>query len=254
MSKDNLKLIQKFTLSLILSLVLCGNTFSQSTFFLDEGEQLSLVYQDNTLHGFGVNRATSFQTGSVYERACEEALEDLNSNLFMSVFIEEFKSHDFSTYNFPELSVQDSAFVIGVNAVKVDSFTVDKNAYCVVTNTGGRRPVADNLPSLEKLMIGPQKVGNTWYAIGKSKATKFNPSLAWLKSKNDAIQEMTKTIRMSVQSLSRRIEEGAYDQSSEITYFKSNVIYKGIYNVRRYTTHKSFVTVVAINESDVIRY
>ncbi len=243
-------LIQAF----LINLVLCGNLFSQSTFFLDEDEQPVLIYQSESVHGFGVEPVYSYSAEEEFEDACQKALKELNSNLFMSVYIEEFKTNDYTTYNFPELSVRDTALVFGDNVVKQDSVIINEQAVCVAAPVNKSSGINVEVPSLSKLFVGPQKIGDTWFAVGKTKATSYNPSLAWMKAKNNALQDLTKAIRISVQSIERQLEEGDYTQSGGITYFKSNLIYNGIYNVQRFTTHKSFLTVIAVKESDVIEY
>ncbi|MBO6585954.1 MAG: hypothetical protein JJ953_07625 [Gracilimonas sp.] len=228
--------------------------FSQSTFFLDEDEQPVLIYQSDTVHGFGIEPVYSYSAEEEFEDACQKALDELNSNLFMSVYIEEFQTNDYSTYNFPELSIRDTVLTFGDGIVKKDSVIIDEQAVCVVGTTNYADPINVKIPSLSELFVAPQKIGNTWFAVGKTRATSYNPSLAWMKAKNNALQDLTKAIRISVQSIERQLEEGDYTQSGGITYFKSNLIYNGIYNVRRYTTHKSFLTVIAVKESDVIEY
>ncbi|MEQ8524546.1 hypothetical protein [Gracilimonas sp.] len=243
-------LIQAF----LINLVLCGTLFSQSTFFLDEDEQPVLIYQSEYLHGFGVEPVYSYAAEEEFEDACEKALDELNSNLFMSVYIEEFKTNDYTTYNFPELSVRDTVLAFGDTVIKQDSVIINEQAVCVAALANKSPGINVEMPSLSRLFIGPQKIGDTWFAIGKTRATSYNPSVAWMKAKNNALQDLTKAIRISVQSIERQLEEGDYTQSGGITYFKSNLIYNGIYNVRRYTTHKSFLTVIAVKESDVIEY
>ena len=243
-------LIQTF----LIKLVLCGSLFSQSTFFLDEDEQPVLFYQTESVHGFGMEPVYSYSIEEEFKSACDKALEELNSNLFMSVYIEEFKTNDYTTYNFPELSIRDTVLAYGDDVVKQDSTIIDDHAVCVAGLANNYSGITTEIPSLPKLFVGPQKVGKTWFAVGKTQATLYNPSLAWMKAKNNALQDLTKAIRISVQSIERQLEEGDYTQSGGITYFKSNLIYNRIYNVRRYTTDKSFLTVIAVKESDVIEY
>lgn len=249
-----MKLTHIILIPILINLVLCGITFSQSTFFLDEDEQLSLIYENNTLHGFGVKRLSSYAPDASFKEACELALEELNTNLFMSVFIEEFKNNDISYYNFPEFSIKDTVLTFSDNIVKADSFALNGDAYCVVRVENKPEEISAAFPSLEELMIRPVKVGNIWYSIGKAKATRYNPDIAWMKAKNYALQELTKSLRTSVKSLRRSVEEDAYTQRAEITYFKSNLLYTNIYNVRRYKTQKSFVVVIAVNQNDVVKY
>ncbi len=249
-----MKLSHIVLVPILLNIVLCGISFSQSTFFLDEDEQLSLIYQNNSLHGLGVKPLSSYAPEASFKEACEYALEDLNTNLFMSVFIEEFKANDYSHYNFPEFSIKDTVLTLGGNIAKVDSFAINKDAYCIVGLRDRSAKINAAVPPLEELMVSPVKVGNTWFAIGKAKATRYNPTVAWMKAKNYALQELTKVLRTSVKSLKKSFEQEAYIQNEEITYFKSNLLYTNIHNVRRYKTHKSFVIVIAVNENDVVKY
>lgn len=249
-----MKLTHIIFVPILINLVLCGITFSQSTFFLDEDEQLSLIYQNNSLHGLGIKPLSAYAPEASFEEACEFALEELNTNLFISVFIEEFKANDFSHYNFPEFSINDTVLTLDGNIAKVDSFALNRDAYCIVGLKNGPSEINAAMPSIEELMVRPVKVGNTWFAIGKAKATRYNPTVAWMKAKNYALQELTKVLRTSVKSLKKSLEQEAYIQNEEITYFKSNLIYSNIYNVRRYKTQKSFVVVIAVNQNDVVKY
>jgi hypothetical protein len=221
---------------------------------LDEDEQPVLIYQSKTVHGFGIEPVYSYSAEKEFEDACQNALQELNSNLFMSVYIEEFQANDYSTYNFPELSIRDTVLAFGEGVIKQDSVIINEQAVCVAGPEHQSSGINVEVPSLAKLFVGPQKVGDTWFAVGKTRATSYNPSLAWMKAKNNALQDLTKAIRISVQSIERQLEEGDYTQSGGITYFKSNLIYHSIYNVRRYTTHKSFLTVIAVKESEVSEY
>ncbi|MDR9416734.1 MAG: hypothetical protein RI564_10645 [Gracilimonas sp.] len=221
---------------------------------MDEDEQLSLVYQDDLLHGLGVQPISSYNPDDAFKKACEDALEDLNSNIFLSVYIEMFKSNDRTLYDFPELSVRDTVLSYENNVVKRDSFAVQDKAFCVAGITNNSTPMSRSTPPLNELMVSPVKVGNTWFAIGKAKSTKYNPTIAWMKAKNDAIQELTKVLKTSVQSLSRRVETNSTDQSAEMTYFKSNMIYNNIYNVSRYASSRSFVVVIAVRQQDILEY
>lgn len=220
---------------------------------MSEGEELVQVYNNSNVHGLGVVPISSYAEDAAFKEACEFALEDLNTNLFMSVYIEEFKSNEFTTYNFPELSIQDTVLNYGPSVVKADSFALGGQAYCVAESQG-ISSINSAMPPAEELMISPQRSGNYWFAIGKAPATRFNPSIAWMRAKNDAIQDLTKVLRTSVQSRVLRFDEGTRDQMEEITYFKSNLIYNNIYNVRRYVTSKSFVTVIAVRQNEVIEY
>jgi hypothetical protein len=103
-------------------------------------------------------------------------------------------------------------------------------------------------------MTSPQRVGDTWFAIGKTRKTNFNPSLAWMKAKNDAVQELTKVLKTSVQSITKQYETDERVQMEEFTYFKSNILYQDVYNIRRYTTNISYITVIAVKHEDVMRY
>lgn len=253
-----MKLHSILLIVVLSNLVLCGNVFSQSTFFLGQNESFpELVYQNNDLHGYGVNKLSNFGGDStLFKQACESSLIDLNSNLFISVFIEEFKTENESLYNFPEFSIRDTvlSFDEGGDIVQVDSFVVDNQVHCITGINNSVGAITTPMPTLEKLMTSPQRVGNTWFAIGKSRKTNFNPSVAWMKAKNDAVQELTKVLKTSVQSITRQYETDERVEMDEFTYFKSNILYRDVHNIRRYTTNLSFVTVIAVKHEDVMRY
>ncbi len=243
-----------FILTLILSLVLCGNSFSQSTIFLGDSTSLTPFYKNTVLHGFGVQNISSYDPGASFEKACEDALTDLNSNLFLSVYLETFKKNDIYFYNFPELSVRDTVLSYGKSIIRQDSLRINDQAVCVAVKSGGGRSVTTSMPDVSELMVRPKKVGDTWFAIGKSEVTSFSQSQSWMKAKNYAVKELTKVLKTSVQSLKKQYEDNSTSQVSELTYFKSNIILQNIHNVQRFTSKDWFVVVIAVKQEDVIEY
>lgn len=239
---------------LILNLVLCGNSFSQSTIFLGDSTNLTSFYKNTALHGFGVQNLSSYNQEISFEEACEDALSDLNSNLFLSVYLETFKKDDIYFYNFPELSVRDTLLSYGESVIKQDSLQINNQAVCVAGLSGGNESITAPMPDVNELMVSPLKVGDTWFAIGKSNITSFSQSQSWMKAKNHAVRELTKVLKTSVQSLKKQFEDNSTSQISELTYFKSNVIIQNIHNVQRFTTDDLFVVVIAVKQEDVVEY
>ena len=61
-------------------------------------------------------------------------------------------------------------------------------------------------------------------------------------------------MKTAVQSITQQYETDERVQMEEFTYFKSNILYRDVYNIRRYTTNISFITVIAVKHDDVMRY
>ena len=243
-----------FILILILNVVLCGNSFSQSTIFLGDSTSLTPFYKNTALHGLGVQNLSSYNPDASFEKACEDALTDLNSNLFLSVYLETFKKDDVYFYNFPELSVRDTLLSYGESVIKQDSLRINDQAVCVAGLSGGNGSITAPMPDVNELMVSPLKVGDTWFAIGKSEVTSFSKSQSWMKAKNYAVKELTKVLKTSVQSLKKQFEDNSASQVSELTYFKSNIILQNIHNVQRFTSKDWFVVVISVKQEDVIEY
>ncbi|MDZ7756267.1 hypothetical protein [Rhodohalobacter sp.] len=221
---------------------------------MGDSSSLSSFYKNNTLHGFGVQNLSSYDPEASFEKACEDALKDLNSNLFLSVYLETFKKDDIYYYNFPELSIQDSVLTYGEKIIKQDSLQINGQAVCVAGLSGGNESITAPTPDVYELMVSPQKIGDTWFAIGKSEVTSFGQSQSWMKAKNYAVKELAKVLKISVQSLKRQLEENTMSRMSEMTYFKSNLILENIHNVQRFTTQDWFVVVVAVKQEDILDY
>lgn len=201
-------------------------------------------------HGFGVAPHGQYNTTESMQQACRFALEDLNSNLFMSVYIEQFKTGDISHYSFPELSVTDSVLAFEGSISKVDSFYKDGFSYCIAVDEMHTPQTVSSVPDLEQLKIAPVNENGVWFALGVEKLSRYNPSVAWIKSKNNALKDLAGTITMLVQSSQLSMD----NQSVEFTYFKSFVLYKNIAVVRRFVSPGGdFVSVVAVREADITR-
>lgn len=237
-------------LLLFFSMILCGNVLSQSSFLLGD-RNLTLVSDYDFTHGFGVEPLSRYDANKSYNKACKSALQELNSNKFLSVYIEEFKTGAYSDYSFPELSVRDSVLSFGEHIVKADSFDVAGQAYCIATIKDDQFKKIDTIPSLDKLSKGPVKVDGVWYALGIEKGSSYNHYVPWIKSKNNALQDLSRTIVTLIQSSVINLD---YIQT-ELTYFKSNVIYNDIVVARRFiSSDNELISVIAVKESDISDY
>lgn len=240
------------TLTLVFILVLCGKSFSQGTFFLELDASLTTVGEFNYLHGMGVNNLSSYDEEASYSKACEKALSDLNSNYFLSIYIEEFRLGGQKDYSFPEISVRDTVFNFDDHNLQIiDSFAKAGDAYCTVgfqdyTTSG----VKDVIPSIDDVIKTPIKVGNTWFALGASDRGHLNTNISWMRAKNNAVKDLTRVLKTMIQS--SIIQLG--DKEAEATYFKSNMIYEDIVVVKRYMTSDNLIVMVAIPNDNIVEY
>lgn len=226
---------------------------SQSTFFLDDDEVgASLISDYSFPHGFGVQPLSSHAPDSSFKRACSYALEELNSNRFLSVYIEEFRAGGYSDYSFPELSIEDSVLTYGTEIAKVDSFALNGFAYCISSETDSLYNTANlaGYGSISALKKSPMKNGNTWFALGTYRSSKYNPYASWVKSKNEAVKELSRAIRMKISSSTI----GDEIRSEEIAYFKTNLIFKDITVYRRFISKDQFLTIIAVDENNILEY
>lgn len=238
-------------LEILISIVLWGNLNAQSTFFLDENLEVTLLSEYNFLHGFGVSSYSTFQVQDSFDKACKNAIEDINSNVFISVYIEEFRSGVNTDYSFPELSIKDSLQTLKDNIVKQDSFVVSNNIYCIVSFDDAKKAIPESVvPLLDQVRKSPIKVGNYWFALGAVDISKYNPSLSWMKAKNKALKDLTRVLKTQVQSSVITID----DIETELTYLKSNIIYEDVIVVRRYLSKDKFIVMVAVSEDKLHQY
>lgn len=238
-------------LAIFIATVLCAGSSAQSTFFLDEDLEVALLSEYNFLHGFGVSSYSSYQEQDSFDNACENAIEDLNSSVFISIYIEEFRSGVNTDYSFPELSVKDSVLTLDDNIVKQDSFIVSNNAYCVVSFQDNSEAFSEaNIPSFDQVRKSPIKVGNHWFALGAEDVSKYNPTLSWMRAKNEALKDLTRVLKTQIQSSVISID----DKEAELTYFKSNIIFEDIIPVRRYLSKDKFIVMIAVPENKLYQY
>ncbi|MEX0610204.1 MAG: hypothetical protein WD016_09075 [Balneolaceae bacterium] len=242
--------ISNFLLAILFTIVFCGNGLSQNTFFLEDSS-FSLVSNYSFPHGFGAEALSQYDPDASFKKACDFALEDLNSNLFLSVYIEQFKTGANSDYYFPELSVRDSVLSFGMEVVKTDSFDVAGQAFCVASLSSKKDLASNTIPDLDKLKIGPIKQNGIWYAMGSEPGSRYNLFVPWIRSKNNALKDLSQTITTLVQSSMISLDYNL----QEFTYIKSNVIYNNIVVIRRYISpDNDYVSIVAVKDSDITSY
>ena len=231
--------------------MLCASLSAQGTFFLKENLEYSLLSEYTFLHGFGVNSYSPYQVQNSFDNACKNAVEDLNSNVFISVYIEEFRTIENTEYSFPELSVKDSLTTSEEDIVREDSFVVSNNAYCIISIKGNKKVIPESIiPEFDQVRKSPIKVGNYWFALGAEYVSIYNSTLSWMKAKNAALKDLTRVLKTHVQSSVIAID----DRVAELTYFKSNIIYENVIPVRRYMSKNKYIVMIAVSEDDLYQY
>ncbi|MEX0843933.1 MAG: hypothetical protein WD022_01585 [Balneolaceae bacterium] len=246
-----MKLFKATLLLAYITLVLCDDVRSQSTFFLDKGAELGLISEYPFLHGFGAHYYSNFEPDSSFKNACEKALVELNSNLFLSVYIEEFKTGSEIDFSFPEISIRDSILQFDEHVVKLDSFLIADQAYCVVSFSDFEtKSLQLELPSFQELKRRPVKQGNIWFALGAVKNSRFNQTNSWIKAKNEAIMDLSRVIKTSIQSSTITTK----DRSAELTYIKSSVIFEDLIVIRRFISEDHLIVMIAVPEEQIFVY
>ncbi len=234
-------------LVIVFSLMLCDVSMSQSIFSFGEQGTPDYTISKDYVHGIGIYSYNEAVRDTSIKRACNNSLQSLNSNSFISVFIEIFRQNGQKYYEFPELSVKDSKFEEADSSIIVETDIYDGNLYCFTSDNRTAANYLSGLPELDQLKTSAVQVGDVWYAAGVSKEIRHNKNRSWLLSKNEAVKRLSKTISTIIQN--RRVTIGK--DVMEMTYFKTNVIFENLVVVKRFIAEDNYISIIAIREQDI---
>ena len=252
-----------FNLVLLLTLFITGCSGSKS---IRESEQpvavldMPITVSDQTqlypywfvnppefVHGVGIASYNSRNEQDSFDEAFLLAIEDLNSNAFACVTIEDFISErDYykeeevaitEKYNFKNVVKVDSSisggFVFMMVSVEKKSLKTKKN---VNANTSFRLS-SDNTVTVttqDKLM-----------AKGSGSPARINVYEAWALSKRASLRVLAGLTDMNVRSLDKKTT----DYYNKITYVKSRISLRNIRVVKRWIENDEFCTVLEVSNS-----
>jgi len=237
--------------------VLCGTSGAQSTFFSEQpGDHDTTATPGFSLptppvvHGFGVTNLSSYYPDSSFIEAYTLAIEDLQANLFTSVYLESFFTTMLNTN--AEYAIRDTLDRAAV--AKVDSIGRDGRAYFFVTFDSLETPSAETVQTLRSLasdwtvdVFNPVETDEYWIAAGHSRLSRFNPYRSWAESKLEALNSLARLIQTRVQSTTRH-----YNFFSRIiTYITSKVIFRDILVLDRRFSDERCYTLVAVKKENI---
>lgn len=235
--------MSEITKALFLSfllIMLCETSFSQSIFYLDK----------DYVHGLGVAAYNEELPDTTITQACESSIQDLQSNIFLSVYIEIFQENGASYYEFPEFSILDSTITYKKDSHLIETEIYDGFVYCFTSDDQFSQNYLSNVPSLESLELSPVNKNGIWYALGSYTELVNNRNKAWLLSKNDAANRLSKTKSTSVQT--KRVQIN--NDNTSFTYLKTNIIYTNLVVVQRIIKDGKYISIIAVKEEDITTY
>ncbi len=247
----------------VLVLVLCGNTFAQSTISLGEPSEPStrLTPEKPVVHGFGVARLSSYTPDSSFKKAYNLALEDFKASYLTSVYLEAIQTYGFASNS--EYAIPDSLSTRRI--AKIDSTQDDRFAYVIVgkeqdvivgneqdsASTPSRFSPAD-IPTPAgwmKRSFTPVETEHYWISAGKDKFSQYAPYKAWARSKLNALSRLSHMLNTRVESSSKSYNY----RNSQLTYVTSKTIFRNIIVLKRVQKQDSCYTLLAVRKENIVQ-
>ena len=223
---------------------------AQSIFSFGEQGTPDYTISKDYVHGIGIYPYNEAVRDTSIKEACNNSLQSLNSNTFISVFIEIFRQNSQKYYEFPELSIQEPKFEKADSSIIIETDIHDGMLYCYTSDNSTIQNYLSSLPELDQLQTSATQVGDIWYAAGVSREIRHNKNRSWLLSKNEAVKRLSKSISTIIQN--RRVSIN--NDFVEMTYFKTNVIFQNMVVVKRFIAGDNYISVIAIREKDISSY
>jgi hypothetical protein len=114
-------------LIIVFTTALCEISFSQSAFSFDDLNTARLFSNHEYVHGIGAVKAYADEK----QNTCiESSIESLDSNQFISVFVEIFNEGGRKFFEFPEFAIRQDSSVFSDSILIQDSLQIDQDFYC----------------------------------------------------------------------------------------------------------------------------
>jgi len=200
------------------------------------------------VHGVGIASYNSRKEQESFDEAFLLAIEDLNSNAFACVTIEDFISER-EYYKEEEVAITEKYNF--KNVVKIDSsisggfvfmmVSVEKQPLktknIIIANTTFRF-TSDNSVTL--------KTADKLVAKGAGSPARINVYQAWALSKRASLRVLAGLTNMNVRSLDKKTT----DDYNKITYVRSRISLRNIRVVKRWIENDEFCTVLEVSNSN----
>ena len=213
-------------------------------------------------HGIGIAWYSRFNPQKGFKEAFQYAIEDLNSNIMTSVYLESYSKSAYNTHYSDEYAI--TQFLDTTTVVHVDSTVVNNWAYCLVkpdpeaiaSNDSievpqrfyKREPISSPpIAGWTKSDFQPGQEGDIYYAAGSHRTSKYNPYKSWTKAKLEALSSLSRYLSLNIQTTSKQLNR----ESSEITYTYSRCIFNNIRVIGRKSTDENVFVLVAVHKDDI---
>lgn len=205
--------------------------------------------QPDELVGIGFSLYSRFNPESSFQKAFEFALEDLNSNHFCVVTIEQIKQGAIWQTN-EEIGISDA--YTAENVVKLDSVVINEMVYMLIgvklSSISANVSMVSTSPPFEipvsELIETEQKI----QAHGDFANMITNPYKSWALSKQSALKRLGLYTAMKVQSV-----ENIYNTELEtVSYIKSRVAFKNVKVNSRWLESGRLHTLVDVERKNII--
>ncbi len=239
-------MIRLFFLITLFITALCETSFSQSAFSLDDLETARLFTSRDYVHGIGAVKAYADEKN---ERCLETSIQSLDSNQFISVFVEIFNEGGRKFFEFPEFAIRQDSSVFQDSLIIRDSLQIDQDFYCFTTALNEQNQSLTP-PALPDLAERPIKVGEYWFSAGAQKNRLSVPVRNFMKSKNEALKKLAQTYSTSV----RQELLDLNGQTASFAYMKTAIIFQDVIVVQRYVSQDFVYSIIAVRESDMSNF
>lgn len=176
-------------------------------------------------------------------------MEDLNSNHFCVVTVEQFKRGSILETK-EEIGISDS--YTAENVIKLDSVVVNEMVYMLIgvnplSISGSEFQISENPPfeiPVSELIESEEKI----WVHGEAETMLSNPYKAWALSKQNALKRLGLYTAMKVQSVERIYNE----ELESVSYIKSRVALKNIKIKSRWFKSGGLQTLVEVERKNII--
>lgn len=226
----------------------------------------------NHVSGLGIAHVSEYNTSIGYTNALKNAVEDLNSNVMITLYAESFND-GYTTGSFDEFSIREEETLETV--VKVDSAIYGDYAYYLVTrhNRNGDSKGKANGDSLsvplpatfssedsistfldgaisETKMGPPTRYQDFYVATGQYYYSQYAPYRSLAKAKMNALKRLGHYLQTSVSKLDKRLN----NQLQTLTYTTTKMIFTDLLIISRSVKNDTCYVTVAVNEDNVTSF
>ncbi len=201
------------------------------------------------LFGVGIAPFSTFSAEKSYAKAFEFAVEDLNSNAFVVITVEQYVEGSVQQIR-DEIAIGDQYNIN--NTVKIDSAVCGDWVFYLVgseaeTQTHQQRFMPGQAPQTipeSRILSTP----NGFLSMGMSELTQFNPYKTWALSKQQALKNLGQFTVLKVQALDKMYNE----EIQSVRYIKSRIAIRNVRVSNRWIQNGKGFSLIEANQQDII--